>query len=168
MTEAGYSPNTLQDSYPDDYVIEQLIGLIRDLGRYPVIREIKLRGHDDPDFPSHSVFQRRGNKAAELVAMVRQFCEARDGYDDVLRMIAPLNATAEDVETGTHDSPTAGFVYLMKSGEWFKLTSQDVNVFRRRKFMCGLPERASTVHLEPAPREVSVRPAERTYHPYRC
>jgi hypothetical protein len=35
LVEAGYTPNTLQGSYDDGWVIGKLVSLIRELGRFP-------------------------------------------------------------------------------------------------------------------------------------
>lgn len=145
LSEAGYSPNKLQESYSDDYVLEQLIDLIRELGHYPVIREIKLRGRNDPGFPSHNVFQRRGKKS-ELVEMVWRFCKSHDGYDDVLKVIRPLKTNIENGTTKIDDNLIEGYVYLMKSGKYYKIGRSVSAEKRAYEIQLKLPEELKLIH----------------------
>ena len=39
--EAGFTANTLQIGYTDEFMIGKLVGLMRKLGKFPTFREIK-------------------------------------------------------------------------------------------------------------------------------
>ncbi len=52
LLEAGYAPNTLSQAYEDKVLIESLIALARELGRYPGDRELRLKRRMDPSFPA--------------------------------------------------------------------------------------------------------------------
>src|ERR1051325_182987 len=62
VREAGYSPNELQTAFGDDYFLEQLAFLIRDLGHFPVKMEMRLRKRSHPQFPNEKGFDRFGTK----------------------------------------------------------------------------------------------------------
>ncbi len=47
LVEAGYEANKFQGSYEDELVIGKLVSLIRELGRYPVSGELRLRAKQD-------------------------------------------------------------------------------------------------------------------------
>jgi hypothetical protein len=40
LIEAGYSPNKLQAAYDENWLIEQVISLIREIGRFPSSAEL--------------------------------------------------------------------------------------------------------------------------------
>jgi len=73
LIEAGYKPNEMQGSYEDDWVIEKLISVIRELGRFPSSGDLRLKAKQEKDFPSHNVFSRVGKKA-ELVKKTIEYC----------------------------------------------------------------------------------------------
>lgn len=146
LAEAGYPPNTLRGAYDDEWVIEQMVEFIRELGRYPSSGDIRLRTGNHPTFPSHNVFLRVGRKA-ELAAKIIDYCSDRDGLDDVLEICRPI---ADELETETGDDPgddqAFGYVYLMKSGKHFKIGHSNSAGRREYELAIQLPERLTTVH----------------------
>jgi hypothetical protein len=52
VREAGYAPNELQAAFDDGHFLEQMALLIRDLGRFPVNMEMRLRKRADANFPN--------------------------------------------------------------------------------------------------------------------
>jgi hypothetical protein len=146
LIESGYSPNKLQGAYADEWVIEQLIALIRELERYPVAGELRMKAKQDKEFPSHNVFNRVGKKA-ELASKVIEYCKARDGFNDVIEICKPI-AMAENRKTGdsAQEFSALGFVYLMKSGRYYKIGKS--SYVERRNYEIGikLPEDLEVIH----------------------
>jgi len=65
--EAGFEPNAMTRAYGVDYLIQKLIDLIRELGRFPVWDELELRTRNDRDFPTPTTFSKRFGNKAQLV-----------------------------------------------------------------------------------------------------
>jgi hypothetical protein len=146
VTEAGYQPNALQTVYDDDWVIEQLISLIRLLGRFPTSGEIQIHSRNTPEFPSHDTIRRLGRKN-EILTKVAEYCSARDGHGDVLELCPPIDAHVEQqIVDDSGDDPSFGYVYLFKSGKHYKIGHS--NSAGRREYELGiqLPERLTTIH----------------------
>ena len=72
MREAGLSPNAFQDAFGDDEVIEKLIGLIRELGHFPVTGELRIKRHNDSSFPNDKVFSAHFGSRVRLREVVVQ------------------------------------------------------------------------------------------------
>ena len=147
LREAGFEPNTWSTTgYKDEWVIERLVGLIRKLGKYPTKYEISLCSRDDPGFPSEGAFKRRGTKA-ELAQQTIEWCQSRQGYDDVVRICTPV---AERKRTPKRpDDPeqcATGFVYLMKAGRFYKIGHTNSVARREYELSIQLPEKATIVH----------------------
>jgi hypothetical protein len=114
--EAGYEPNVLVSSFSDDYLLERLVLLTRELKRFPTANEMRLKRTSDSDFPNAKVYERLGNKA-QLRSRAYQYCVSRDGYADVAKIIEPHvdMSTLGGTTANTHDSKmNYGFVYLVK------------------------------------------------------
>ncbi|MES9949819.1 MAG: GIY-YIG nuclease family protein [Candidatus Thiodiazotropha sp.] len=140
LKEAGYEPNKLQDAYPVEFVLSCLEKIVKHYDRYPTIAELKLFRKDSPDFPTHNVFQRLGRKS-ELAKFLFEF--TRDAR--VREICAPLCAL-EDKTEDTNEQVIEGFVYLMKSGRYYKIGF--TNSVDRRQYELGmqLPEGIKPIH----------------------
>ncbi len=147
VREAGFSPNTMQKSYNQEWLLERLIFLIRELGHFPVRNELRLKTWTDKTFPNEKTFQRLGNKA-ELANKIVEYCSARIGYEDVIKTCSPLSAAAGTSRPGQGSpaTPTFGYVYLMKSGRYYKIGRS--NSLGRREYELGiqLPKPARIIH----------------------
>ncbi len=145
LIEAGYSPNKLQTAFDDEFVIEKLITLIREIRRFPVAGELRLKAQQDKEFPSHNVFNRVGKKS-ELVKKVIEYCESRGGFDDVIEICKPIAIIENSDLTTSQEGVTIGFVYLMKSGKYYKVGRSFC--VERRKYELGikLPEEIEIIH----------------------
>jgi hypothetical protein len=144
LIEAGYEPNKLQGAYEDERVIEKLISVIKELGRFPTSGDLRLKARQEKDFPSHNVFSRVGNKA-ELIKKTIAYCTDKAGFEDVLNVCQSLRGRSEASTLEPRD-PTLGFVYLMKSGKYYKIGR--TNALGRREYELGiqLPDKITTVH----------------------
>lgn len=147
VREAGYSSNQLQTAFEDDYLLERYAALVRELGRVPVISEMKLKRRTDSAFPSHNTFARLGTKQ-QLLAKVAKFCRMRSDLDDIaeiceMRAIKPLEEQVEKVDTA---SENFGFVYLIQSGRFYKVGRTNALGRREYELAIQLPVKTRTVH----------------------
>jgi hypothetical protein len=146
LTEAGFSPNQFRKEYREDFVLEKLIEFMREIGRFPVSRELRLKTRNDSSYPSSSVFRRLGNKE-EIGQKLIAYCSGKDGYADIVALCEPICKTADSVRS--QDKPTEeniGFVYLLKSGKFYKIGRS--NSLGRREYEIGiqLPEPTNLIH----------------------
>lgn len=71
QAEAGFARNTLTGPYPDEFLIERLLGIIRERQRVPTVRELRIVRRSDPSFPHPTVFDRFGTKNARIGRALR-------------------------------------------------------------------------------------------------
>ena len=144
----GFQPNQLNAARTDEDLLNNLAALVRELGRFPAMAEIKLKARSDPEFPSHNTFGRFGGKRA-LAAQLEKFCRDR-GENDLAELCA-VAAKAEDAEDaeGVPEEATAGelgYVYLMKAGRFYKVGRTNALGRRERELVIQLPEAAKVIH----------------------
>jgi len=147
IVEAGLAPNQLTTAYDEAELFEKYIALARELGRLPVPAELRLKAKRDPGFPSENTFERWGGKA-DLVKRLLDYCTGRDGYQDVLgycRTYAPRSRPSA-TKSGS-SAEEMGFVYLIKSGRYYKVGRTNAAGRRERELAIQLPEKAQTVHV---------------------
>lgn len=147
VQEAGLSVNKLQGAYHDDDILAPLAALVRELGRFPVATELRMRRRSDAGFPSHNTFNRFGARA-DLARRLAAHCLTRDGLDDVVRICeAVANADVPILEEVAGPAPPIGVVYLMKSGRHYKIGRTAAIGRRTYELAIQLPERLELVHV---------------------
>lgn len=147
VAEAGYRPGTLNTAIPDDVVLTALAELVQALGHYPTIAELKMRRREDPTFPSANVFTRFGSKPQVASRLVR-FCGDDPALAEVVAIAEPIAAAAkaepEELDGGR---PTPGEVYLMKSGNRYKIGRSNATGRRVYELAIQLPDPVEVVHV---------------------
>lgn len=146
LVEAGFKPNDWGGAYPEEELLERLATFARELGRFPVVRDLRVKGNQDPGFPSAAPYRRFGGQSA-LAAKLCEYASAK-GYDDVVALCDALPSKGGVVPTldaGASQLST-GFVYLMKSGRHYKI-GRTVSVgSRERQLAIKVPVPPSVVH----------------------
>ena len=146
VKEAGLEPNQKTSSYDEDLLFEKFISLMRELGRFPVVAEIRMKVRSDDTFPNDKTFGRFGSKP-ELAAKILNYCQTRSGYEDVVALCAAVADRPKTNRADDDNQTVVGYVYLMKSGKFYKLGRS--NAAGRREYELGiqLPEKLKTVHV---------------------
>lgn len=148
LAEAGYAPNQLQGAYDEPFLLGRYADLIRELGRFPVAAEVKLKARRDQSFPSANVFARFGTKKQLAARLLRYAQQA--GLADVASICEPLAAgvVLDDHQpiARTRAAIDDGFVYLMRSGRHFKIGRTNATGRRERELQIQLPERVKVIH----------------------
>lgn len=146
VKEAGFLPNRLQQPYEKDVLLEKLATLALELGRLPNRGDLRFRAARNPAFPNPKTFGRLGGKR-QVVTQLAEFCRARPGYERVIDLCQPLLAAIATRSSADQPSDAAlGFVYVLKSGRYYKIGRS--NAVGRREYELGLqlPEPAKLVH----------------------
>lgn len=147
LIEAGYKPNTLNEAYEDEFLIEKLINLIREIRKFPSDGDLRLKIHNDKTFPGSGAFKKLG-KQKEKIAKVIDYCNEREGMTDVLEICLPLLKDEKEIADDKIDVETAKFefVYLMKSGKYYKIGRSNDAERRAYDIRLQMPEKLDLVH----------------------
>lgn len=144
LTEAGLKGNALQGRFATEDVLLKVIEACRHYGRVPTTPETKLYGAKNPPFPSHATISNHFPTRAHLFQALAKYASQLEGYEDIASMLP------EKEEPDEAPLPPArradGSVYLLKSGNYYKVGRSD-ELERRVKEICiSLPETVSLVH----------------------
>jgi len=146
VREAGFTPNQKKEAYADEWLIAKLIDLTRELGQFPVYRDLRMKARNDKNFPSDTVFSRFASKS-QMVSRVAEYCRAHGGFEDVLRVceaVAVPDDSPHDEAAGT--IAEIGSVYLLKSGRSYKIGRSNASGRREYELAIQLPEKPKLVH----------------------
>lgn len=131
-------------------MLRNLATLTRELGHFPVKYDIVLKARTFPGFPWPDTFFRLGNKR-ERATRLREFSLA-NGYKDVAVICEAIIAKGNDRIAKTEDDVVSGaeqdlgFVYLLKSGRYYKVGRSNAVGRRERELAIQLPEKAEVLH----------------------
>jgi len=147
VEEAGLKPSQWQGAIEEKELFEKLIAFIRELGHFPVMAELRMRANSDPDFPNPKTFNSRFGPKPEMIAKVRAYCEGRTEYADVLALCPSLSKDGRtDARTKKDGEGEFGFVYLLKSGRYYKIGHSNAVGRRERELAIQLPDRCNVIH----------------------
>ena len=146
IKEAGYTPNRMQSSYDADFLLQKIIELIQEIGHFPTAPELRQKAFRDKNFPSHNTFNRFGKKP-ELVQVVLKYCETHDVDNSVVKAcqaaVVPSPRSTSQKATVTKEF---GFVYLIKSGKYYKIGRSNCAEKREYELRIQLPEKPDLIH----------------------
>jgi hypothetical protein len=147
VREAGYTPNQMTEAYEETDLLEKFIQLARELKRLPTDKDQRLKAHNSAEFPDSRTFGKFGRKA-ELVGRVLEYCRTHEGHEEIIALCEG-HVSRRDVSAAESAPVEAeiGFVYLMKSGKFYKLGRSNAAGRREYELAIQLPEKLKTVHV---------------------
>lgn len=143
LTEAGYEPNKRTERLDSDRILLQIAAACRHYGRMPTKAELQLFRSVERTLPSaHAITRHFGGKGDVVVALLK-LATADPAFAD----LAPMLATEARAEPRRKAMPTVeGSVYLIKSGEFYKIGRGDDLERRVKEIRIALPDKATLVH----------------------
>lgn len=144
VTEAGLTPNPLahERRIDDDVLLEHLAKACRQHGRVPTVAQLRMQRRADPEFPYVKTFERRFGGFASIGARIREWAAKHDAYRDV----ADLLGTADPEQDAASSARSDGSVYLLRSGDFFKIGRSDELERRVKEIRVALPDVATLMH----------------------
>lgn len=150
LQEAGFAPNQMTVGYEEGFLIEKLISLAREVGRFPVDSELKMKACKNKGFPNPSTFYESLGLKSQLVAKVAEYCRQRSGFEDVSRMCEtalPKIKNDRALEEELEFAQKIGIVYLIKSGKFYKIGKTNSIGRREYDLAIQLAEKPTTIHV---------------------
>ena len=145
VIEAGGIPNEPYTKYPEGFLEEKVVPLIREYGRFPTLNELRVVHTYNPDFPFRAIKRRWQHFVRDVV----RYCEKNPGYDDILKICQPKLEKLDEEEkndVANNSSLSVGQVYLYKSGRYYKIGHSKDPVRRGKEIKLELPEPLKLIH----------------------
>jgi hypothetical protein len=146
LIEAGLEPGALVGKLDDNAVIAALIPLIRKKGRWPTVPEMRIYSREHPGFPAHNTIRARGDRAT-LAGILLAHCSDKPELADITKLCEPLIVIHQSDEEFDSQERIQGYVYLMKSGQFYKIGKSKSPDRRRNEIALLLPHDTNTIHV---------------------
>jgi Meiotically up-regulated gene 113 len=142
LVEAGFSANEFQQKTEPSSIFPELAFAIRKYMREPTSAELEMLRHQDVRFPSfRSVVAQFGSKS-EMMQNFKKWALISDGYGDCVEML-PDYLQVQPAETRPLKE---GHVYLIKSGQFYKIGRGDELEKRVKQIRTALPDASTLEH----------------------
>lgn len=145
LAAAGFEPNEWTKKLDSGGVLVGIIAACRHYGRFPTRDEIKLYRASEPAIPSDQAIRRHFGSNANLVAALATKTAGDESYADIAAMLPNLPPKVAGPMTKPSRTKD-GFVYLIKSGEFYKVGRSDDLERRIKEIRVALPDKAELIH----------------------
>ena len=144
LNDAGFAANQWTSKTDRDTILIGLIAACRHYGHFPTNSEIEMLRRSDQTIPAPNVIRNNMGNRSELVEAAKQFIGTKPEYADIAAILPKVLPSSRS----TISSPKAaeGFVYLIKSGDFFKVGRSDELERRVKEIRIALPDAATLLH----------------------
>lgn len=142
LIEAGYQANQWTGSLDPDIILNGIVAACRHYGKLPTHDELKLYRQSEPTIPSEQAIKRHFGKQADLVAALAKRASKDDSMADIAAMLPKVRTSSAQSPSPSQE----GFVYLIKSGEFYKIGRGDDLERRVKQIRVALPDKATLIH----------------------
>lgn len=146
LVEAGLSANKKQAKTDGDFLLGKVAEAARHFGRTPTLIELRMYRQHDADFPAHSTLAKHYPAKHDMIEALRAWIAERDGFDDVAALLPAAEPGAMPVVRSSPAKVEDGFVYLIKSGDFYKIGRSDDAERRFKQISIALPDKAELFH----------------------
>jgi Meiotically up-regulated gene 113/Homing endonuclease associated repeat len=144
LQAAGFSENALQDRLSSEEVLRHYAEAVRHFARIPAAIDIRMYSRDRAEFPGHTTFNKHFGSKVALLEALREWATKAPGYEDVLPHLRRESAKSE--ASVPIKSPREGSVYLLRSGDHYKIGRSDQLEQRIKQITISLPEKVTLEH----------------------
>lgn len=143
ITESGLRPNKKNERLSADVVLDRYAEVCRHYGKPPTAAELKLYARNHADFIGHNTFTNHFGNKENLIKALRDRSVER-GEFDLIKILpeAEFVPSESNPDTQIHE----GWVYLLRSGNHYKIGRSDELEKRIKQISVALPETAELIH----------------------
>lgn len=145
LIEAGYAPNAWTERLDSNDVLVGIAAACRHYGRLPTRDELNLYRKTEPSIPSEQAIKRHFGPRSGLIAALAKRAAEDESYADIAALL-PSERPTTRAEMAAPGKTKDGFVYLIKSGDFYKIGRGDDLERRVKQITVALPDKATLAH----------------------
>ena len=140
VAEAGLVAQEFIQKQDTELFYPKLAEAIRHYKRIPTKPELQIYRRAYADFPWYSTLSNHFGSKTKMYESLRTWASANEGYDDIVSLL-PI-ATSQP----SSPAPKDGYVYLIKSGAFYKIGRGDELEKRVKQIRTALPDTSKLEH----------------------
>lgn len=146
LKEAGLEQNERNLAIPVELLLSKYLELVSELDAVPALSDLSFKSRNDKEFPATTTFRKRIGGQSVIVKEAYEFA-IKNNYDsnlleileDKIHSNAPLVVSKDNGEI-------EGLVYLLKSGEFYKIGRATDLERRVKQVSTAMPETIDLLH----------------------
>ena len=142
LAEAGLEPNRIQHRFDSNEMLGKIAEACRHYDHLPTVAELNLYKRSNPGFPSTKAITSHFGSRDGVIAALASYAQSGENNEDILAMLPEIASTSAQ----PRPRQTEGFVYLIKSGDFYKIGRGDDLERRVKQITVALPDKATLVH----------------------
>ena len=143
VREAGLEENRLQGRSDENELILNLYQIASEFGRMPTEAEQRMYSKQHPQFPNRNTFRNVLGDKGQMTRCLRDWLLLENPDDPLLGKLE-VEAKVDQPELGQPEKN--GWVYLLRSGDFFKIGRSDQIERRVKEVTIAMPERVELEH----------------------
>ena len=144
LIEAGFEANEWISRTDPEVLLNGIIAACRHYKRFPTKSEFEMLRRSNASIPAPIVIRNNFGGQADLIATLAKHIGDDPEYADVLAMLPAITQPRAAPIKGA--KPVDGYVYLIKSGDFYKVGRSDELERRVKEIRIALPDAATLVH----------------------
>lgn len=137
--------------YTKDDLCNKFIEFLREKGHWPSRAELDFKHKQDITFPASGTFYTKLGQInnGELVESISMYIKNKSGYNDILSICNSLLSGLEEKEKSVKSVITNekhGFVYMFKTGRYYKVGCSEDTARRYRELSSQFPDELKHKH----------------------
>lgn len=142
LSDAGFTPNTMNFRSDPAHLLVQFAQAVRFFNKVPTAPEMKLYRAKNSDFPDvKTLMSFFGNKDG-LIEAFKKYINDHEDHRDLQKFIVERQVA----QTHTVYNTSEGWVYMLKSGAFYKIGRSDQILKRLKQITIALPENVVMIH----------------------
>jgi Meiotically up-regulated gene 113 len=146
LIEAGFQANSKMAPIPIENLFQTYLNFTEELGRVPTEGDLLLKARNDKSFPARTTFEKRLGRKNERLSKVIEYAQETGAARYLIEMLENAKIEEKVHANNAIEEFQTGYVYLMKSGKYYKIGK--TNSVDRRRYEIGLqlPETIKPIH----------------------
>ena len=145
VRDAGLTAQIWQQKLDVTLSYPKLAEAVRHFRRFPTDREMLIYRQRDKTFPNVKSVLGHFESKPQLIEALKTWAEVTEGYSDVAALLPANVAQAKDIP-GNSPSLKEGYVYLIRSGAFYKIGRGDQLEKRVKQIRTALPDASTLEH----------------------
>jgi hypothetical protein len=142
ILDAGFTPNQPPEKKDSIETLDFLAKAVRKYSRFPSGPELNIYARSTPGAPLLRTIRNRFPRKDDMIRALSELAQSNSSYSDISQFL-PSPTEAADV---TSSEGTEGWVYLLRSGQHFKIGRSETLERRIKQISIALPETVTLVH----------------------